>query len=40
MKRYLSIVAAIFFLPVMSNAYNIGYDGNDPYVSYETSWGK
>lgn len=22
------------------NAYNVSYNGNDPYVSYETSWGK
>jgi len=40
MKLYLPLVAALSFLPLANNAYNIGYKGNNPYVSYETSWGK
>lgn len=40
MKLHLSIIVALLFLPHTNKAYNIAYNGNDPYVSYETSWGK
>ena len=34
------LVVTIILLGIELNAYNIGYEGNDASVSYETSWGK
>lgn len=37
--RFLFLSILLLQNHVMYN-YNISYDGNDPYISYETSWGK
>jgi predicted O-methyltransferase YrrM len=34
------LLAGMIFAALDINSYNIGYDGNDAQLSYETSWGK
>ncbi|HSW76612.1 MAG TPA: class I SAM-dependent methyltransferase [Candidatus Saccharimonadales bacterium] len=39
-NKMILLILNCLFITSITNSYNIGYHGNDAYVSYETSWGK